>query len=71
MGLDPMRDIQVLSPSKKTDLGVWELNRMLQETLNPPQYDKPELSRGDTRFRLASLGNDAGMLGTLIPLLLE
>ncbi len=52
MGLDPMRDIQVLSPSKKTDLGVWELNRMLQETLNPPQYDKPELSRGDTRFRL-------------------
>ena len=52
MGLDPMRDIQVLSPSKKTDLGVWELNRVLQQTLNPKDPLRPEHARGDTVFRL-------------------
>ena len=52
MGLDPIRDIQVLSPTKKTDLGVWNLNRLLQQTLNPPAYGKGERTRGETLFRL-------------------
>lgn len=52
MNLDPMRDIQVLSPTKKTDLGVWNLNRLLQQTLNPPAYGKNERMRGETLFRL-------------------
>ncbi|HEY8422473.1 MAG TPA: ATP-dependent RecD-like DNA helicase [Thermoclostridium sp.] len=36
-GLDPMKDIQVLSPSKKGDAGVYNLNMMLQQSLNPPE----------------------------------
>lgn len=35
-GLDPLRDVQVLSPMNKSDLGVQNLNKLLQEALNPP-----------------------------------
>lgn len=48
----PMRDIQVLSPTKKGDCGVIALNRMLQEALNPPHPRKPEISWGDRVYRL-------------------
>lgn len=34
-GLDPVRDIQVLSPMHRTPVGVEVLNRELQERLNP------------------------------------
>lgn len=34
-GLDPMRDIQVLTPMHKGPLGTEELNRLLQARLNP------------------------------------
>lgn len=37
----PMRDIQVLSPTKKGECGVIALNRLLQEALNPPHPRKP------------------------------
>ncbi len=33
--LDPLRDVQVLSPMNKTDLGVHHLNKLLQAVLNP------------------------------------
>lgn len=36
-GFDPMKDIQVLSPSKKGDAGVYNLNVLLQQSLNPPK----------------------------------
>ncbi len=36
-GFDPMRDIQVISPMKKTTAGVTHLNHLLQAALNPPQ----------------------------------
>ena len=52
MKLDPLRDIQVLSPTRKGDVGVVTLNVHLQETLNPPDEAKPERRRGDTLFRL-------------------
>ncbi len=52
MKLDPLRDIQVLSPTKKSDVGVWNLNRMLQEALNPKRAGIKEKMRGDTLFRL-------------------
>lgn len=42
-GLDPMSDIQVLSPGKKGELGTANLNALLQEKLNPPSRDKQEL----------------------------
>ena len=34
-GLDPFRDVQVLTPQVKTELGVTNLNRELQSALNP------------------------------------
>lgn len=34
-GLDPVRDIQILTPMNKSELGVNEMNRHLQEVLNP------------------------------------
>ncbi len=37
----PMRDIQVLSPTEKGECGVIALNRLLQEALNPPHPRKP------------------------------
>lgn len=49
--IDPVRDIQVLAPMKKGDAGVWALNRMLQERLNPPARHKKERLMGDNRFR--------------------
>ena len=52
MGLDPLRDIQVLSPTKKGDIGVQQLNNRLQEVLNPAQRGRPERVRGETRFRV-------------------
>lgn len=35
-------DIQIISPSRKGTLGTVELNKILQERLNPPQKNKPE-----------------------------
>ncbi|MBE7035114.1 MAG: ATP-dependent RecD-like DNA helicase [Ruminococcaceae bacterium] len=40
--LDPFRDIQVLSPMKKTGVGVQNLNKLLQEQLNPPRKGRRE-----------------------------
>jgi len=44
-GYDPLRDIQVLCPSKKRETGTANLNRVLQEHLNPPGKQKRELNR--------------------------
>ena len=45
-------DIQVLSPMYRGAAGVTNLNRQLQETLNPPADNKPERSTGGHTFRL-------------------
>ena len=50
-GLDPVRQIQVLSPTKKGDCGVWMLNQLLQAQFNPPGSGKQERTRGDVTFR--------------------
>ena len=47
-----MRNIQVLSPTKKGECGVHHLNELLQEALNPPRPSIPEMEWGDTVFRL-------------------
>ncbi len=41
-GVDAMRDIQVITPMKKTQVGVFSLNAALQELLNPPSKDKDQ-----------------------------
>ena len=48
-GLDPMRDVQVLSPMHKGEAGTQSLNEALRERLNPKG---PEVVRGTVRFRL-------------------
>ncbi len=52
LGVDSLRGVQVMAPMKKGALGVFQLNRVLQEALNPPSREKPELPRGDGVFRL-------------------
>jgi len=51
-GFQPLTDIQVLSPLHRGAAGVSELNRRLQEALNPPDKGKPERRRGSYLFRL-------------------
>lgn len=38
-----LKDIQILSPMRKGDLGVWQLNRLMQQKYNPPAAHKKEL----------------------------
>ena len=51
LGLDPVKQMQVLSPTKKGECGVWMLNQLLQAEFNPPAPGKHERVRGDTTFR--------------------
>ena len=48
---DPKKDIQVLTPTRKGELGTVSLNKLLQAKLNPPAPDKPEKKSGDRIFR--------------------
>ena len=50
-GFSPLSDIQVLCPSRMGQLGTMELNRQLQERLNPPGVDKPEVKVFANLFR--------------------
>ena len=51
LGVDPVRGIQVMAPMKRSDAGVYALNAVLQQAINPPAPEKPELRRGETVFR--------------------
>ncbi len=51
-GFDPFRDVQILTPQVKTELGVINLNRELQAALNPGGSSVPEVKRLDTTFRI-------------------
>ncbi|MFN2267835.1 MAG: ATP-dependent RecD-like DNA helicase, partial [Desulfonatronovibrio sp.] len=48
-GLDPLRDIQVLTPMHKGEVGTQELNRVLQDKLNPGE---DTIVRGYRSFRV-------------------
>ncbi len=48
--LDPIRDIQVLSPMNRGSLGTRELNARLQAELNPPRPDEPFIERFGSKF---------------------
>ncbi len=48
----PPSQIQVLSVSRKGEIGTFELNRRLQAELNPPAEGKDEKKIGDNIFRL-------------------
>jgi exodeoxyribonuclease V alpha subunit len=51
IGLDPVRDIQVLAPMHRGSLGIRELNAALQAALNPARPDRAEIERFGTKFR--------------------
>jgi exodeoxyribonuclease V alpha subunit len=51
-GVDPVKDIQVLTPMKKGEVGLNSLNRHLQEVLNPKGPYKKERQIGEEIFRV-------------------
>ncbi len=50
-GYSPLSDIQVICPSRKGDAGTYNLNRCLQQVLNPPDKGKHELPSAGRIFR--------------------
>jgi exodeoxyribonuclease V alpha subunit len=51
-GLDPLRDVQVLTPMNRSELGARNLNARLQEVLNPPRAGATEVQRYGWQFRV-------------------
>ena len=47
-----LHNIQVLAPAKKGECGVVALNMLLQSALNPASPDKPQVTYGETVYRL-------------------
>ncbi len=48
---DFIKNIQVISPTKKGELGTKELNKSLQQVINPPSEEKKERKYLDSTFR--------------------
>ena len=48
---DFFKNIQVITPTKKGELGTKELNKVLQQTINPSMETKKERKFGDNIFR--------------------
>jgi len=51
-GVDKLKDIQVLTPMKKGEVGINSLNKHLQAILNPKEKSKKEKQMGDEIFRV-------------------
>jgi len=51
-GMDPLNEIQVLSPMYRGSTGVANLNQQLQEALNPSAANRPERRMGGRTFRV-------------------
>jgi exodeoxyribonuclease V alpha subunit len=51
-GLDPRRDIQILTPMNRGPLGTGTLNERIQSTLNPATPEKAEVQRYGTTYRV-------------------
>ena len=49
---DFFENIQVITPTKRGMLGTKELNKYLQDTLNPPKDDKQEKTFGQVTYRV-------------------
>jgi exodeoxyribonuclease V alpha subunit len=75
-GFNPATDLQVLCPMTRGIVGTRNLNKILQQLINPPGEEKAELVRGDsilrTGDRVMQLKNDYnkevfnGDLGTVM-----
>ena len=51
-GFDSQKDIQILTPMKKGDLGIISLNKEIQQVLNPKSESKNEKQVGSEIFRV-------------------
>jgi exodeoxyribonuclease V alpha subunit len=51
LGLDPIRDVQVLIPQKRGACGVWEMNKFMQKALNP-RPEKERITIGSREYRI-------------------
>ena len=51
-GLDARRDIQVLTPMHRGEVGTMALNQILQARLNPASPERGEIGRGDRVLRV-------------------
>ena len=51
-GVDSISQIQVMTPTRKTLVGVQSLNELLQKRLNPPKGKVPEKTSGGCVFRV-------------------
>jgi len=51
-GIDPVKQVQVLSPTTRGDIGTRQLNTQLQQVLNPPKPEKVELARSGSILRV-------------------
>ena len=51
LNVDPLQDIQVITPMRRTSLGVERLNADLQEALNPEAGDRQALAAHGVAFR--------------------
>lgn len=49
--LDPLKDIQLITPTHNGETGTVQINRMLQQVLNPPHRSKTEYVFADKVFR--------------------
>ena len=52
LGYQAARDVQVLSPMIRGEVGTRKLNQVLQALINPPSPDKAELTRGGLTLRV-------------------
>lgn len=51
-GFDPCKAVQVLAPMNKSELGVRNINLLLQQALNPPEKAKAQVERFGWTFRV-------------------
>ncbi len=67
-GLDPLREVQVLSPMHRGNLGCQNLNRLLRQSLNPAASGGPGLAVGDkvmqvrNNYDLEAFNGDMGLV---------
>jgi exodeoxyribonuclease V alpha subunit len=50
--IDPVKQVQVLCPAIRGEVGTRQLNTMLQQVLNPPRSGKVEIARGGHTLRV-------------------
>jgi exodeoxyribonuclease V alpha subunit len=52
LGFNPARDVQLLCPMTRGEVGTRNMNQVLQQLINPPLPSKPEIVRGGVTLRV-------------------